>query len=58
MHNVNCIKNDNFAWCKDKRVKRSLFGIGARCCLVYDNKRCPYQEEYPRESKIDVRNDR
>jgi hypothetical protein len=43
---INCVKNNNGAWCKDKRVKRSLFGIGARCCLIYDGYKCPYQEMY------------
>ena len=44
--NINCEYNDRGAWCKDVRVKRSLLGMGARCCLVFDNKDCPYQIEY------------
>ena len=40
---INCISNNKGAWCKDKRVSRSLFGLGARCCLVFEDKSCPYQ---------------
>jgi len=46
--NINCKKNDKGAWCKDKRVKRSLFGLGARCCSVFEGVECPYQEEFSR----------
>lgn len=45
--NVNCKKNVDGPWCKDERVKRSLFGFGARCCPVFNGGRCAYQEEYP-----------
>lgn len=45
---INCRKNDQGVWCKDKRVKRSLCGIGARLCLVAEGKDCPYQDKYPR----------
>jgi len=42
--------NDHGAWCKDKRVKRSLLGIGARCCIVFEKREkvCPFQNEYER----------
>jgi hypothetical protein len=41
---VNCINNDKGAYCKDKKVKRSLFGLGARCCSEYHNiNKCPYK---------------
>jgi len=33
------------AWCTNKNIKRSLFGIGARCCLEFDNKKCELKEE-------------
>lgn len=46
--NVNCKQNEGHAWCKDKRVKRSLFGIGARVCCVSNGDKCPYQDPYPR----------
>ena len=45
---INCKMNDNSAWCKDKRIKRSLFGLGARCCLEFENKTCPYVIRYKR----------
>lgn len=32
---VDCKSNDGGAWCKDGRVKRSLLGFGARCCMEY-----------------------
>ncbi len=41
----NCVYNDNGAWCTNKSVKRSLFGIGARCCIAYgklSTTDCPY----------------
>ena len=46
--NVNCIYTDKGAWCKNKKIKRSLFGFGARCCInyPYDNKECPYRIKY------------
>jgi len=47
--NVNCIYNDDRAWCKNKNVKRSLFGFGARCCIDYPySKGCKFKEPYPR----------
>lgn len=33
--NINCIYNDSGAWCKNVTIKRSLFGLGARCCVLY-----------------------
>ena len=48
---VNCKSNDEGAWCKDKRVKRPLFGLlGARCCKIYGkiHGKCEFQVEYPR----------
>lgn len=32
---VNCKYNDRGAWCTNKNIKRSLFGIGARCCVEF-----------------------
>ena len=45
MKNINCIYNDESAWCTNKNVKRSLFGIGVRCCRAYDGETCEHQEE-------------
>lgn len=46
--NVNCKKNNKGAWCKDKRIKKSLSGIGARCCKIFEGKICEYQDLYPK----------
>jgi hypothetical protein len=46
-----CIHSDNDAWCKNKNIKRSLFGIGARCCVVYtqiNKSNCKYYEAMPK----------
>jgi len=51
MIRINCKYNDSGAWCKHKKVKRSLFGIGARCCTLYPysfDSTCKFQEEFPR----------
>lgn len=47
---VNCIHNDNGAWCTNKNIKRSLFGFGARICTEYPRPcdSCPFQEKYPK----------
>jgi hypothetical protein len=39
-----CKKNTSF-YCSDKRVPRSLFGLGARLCSPDG---CPYYEGSPR----------
>ena len=44
--NVNCRQNDSKAWCKDKRVPRSLFGLGARVCCMHNGTPCPFQDPY------------
>jgi len=44
--NVFCKYNDQGAWCKNKNIKRSLFGIGVRCCVNFpypSNKGCQFQ---------------
>lgn len=46
---INCKFNDNGAWCKHKSIKRSIFGIGARCCVEYTDK--PIECEF-KESKV------
>jgi hypothetical protein len=48
---INCVFNDCGAWCKNKYIKRSLFGIGARCCIEYpplNGKKCDLKKEYSR----------
>ena len=54
---INCIYNDDGGWCKNKKIRRSLFGIGARCCAIYPydgGKECKYQESYkpPRKKNL------
>ena len=46
--NINCKQNDKGVWCKDKRVRRSLCGIGARMCIEFEGKECPYVDRYSR----------
>ncbi len=51
MINVNCIYNEKGAWCTNLNVKRSLFGLGARCCSEYKElscRKCPHSEANPR----------
>jgi len=48
---INCIYNDQGAWCINKNIKRSLFGIGARCCLDYppcSQEKCEFKEKHKR----------
>jgi hypothetical protein len=50
---VNCLYNNNGAWCRNKSVKRSFWGLGARLCSEYPQykngcmvmKKCPYKNE-------------
>jgi hypothetical protein len=48
MIKINCRSNDQGWWCADKRVKRSLLGLGARMCRVANGESCPFQEPVPR----------
>jgi hypothetical protein len=45
---INCIYNDDGAWCKNENIKRSLFGFGARVCLCHNDIECSYKEEIPK----------
>ena len=47
---INCQHNDRGAWCTNKKVRRSLWGIGARCCTEYYTfcNKCEHKKEYPR----------
>lgn len=49
MKSVNCKWNDQGAWCRNRKVKRSMFGIGARCCIEYnEDKSCKFKELFPK----------
>ena len=46
---INCIYNDDFAWCNCKKVKKSLFGIGDRLCIErHDGEKCDYKKGIPK----------
>lgn len=50
---INCKSNDQGSWCKDKRIKKSLWGFGARCCVLFpglNGKTCEYQVKYIKPS--------
>lgn len=54
--NINCIYNDQGAWCKNKAIKKSWWGIGARECIEFQRmlrgygilEECQYREGYPK----------
>ena len=50
--NINCSHNDRGPWCKNIRVKRSLWGLGARMCSVFQGKPCPFQQKLVKPSGI------
>ncbi len=42
---INCKYNDRGAWCTNKKIKRSLFGLGTRLCSEYNfDKICKLKE--------------
>jgi len=45
---VNCIFNDDDAYCNNKNIKKSLWGIGARICKEFGDEECNWKIEYPR----------
>jgi hypothetical protein len=47
MQNPNCIYNNQQAWCKNKNIKRSLWGLGARVCRLVENEPCSFQIQHP-----------
>lgn len=40
---VNCTYNNSGAWCRNKNIYRSLFGLGARICPVHNGGTCSLQ---------------
>lgn len=47
---VNCKYNEKGAWCNNKNIKRSLFGLGARCCIEFHDGVCPVKEKTTRKA--------
>ncbi len=50
---INCKYNDGMAWCKCSKVKRKLWGMGARMCVEFENTgghtvKCQFKEEFPK----------
>lgn len=41
---INCKYNDRLAWCTNKNIKRSLFGLGSRVCIEHCNGKCELKE--------------
>ncbi len=53
MVKINCKYNDGQAWCRCSKVKRKLWGIGARMCVEFENTglrsvKCQFKEEFPK----------
>lgn len=47
---INCTHNDQGAWCTNKKIKKSFFGIGARCCIEfpYSSTKCALKKSSPK----------
>lgn len=45
---INCTYNVESAWCNNKNIKRSLFGIGTRCCKEFNGEVCTFKCEHKR----------
>jgi len=45
---INCIYNEDGAWCTNAKVKASLWGFGARCCVEYppSDRVCEFKEAH------------
>ena len=49
MKNINCIHYVQIGECKNDKIKRSLFGIGARRCIEYiTNEKCNLKISWPK----------
>jgi len=52
MKNINCIWNDG-TLCKNKKIKRSFFGLGKRYCIEYNtHKKCTLKQLCPKPETI------
>jgi len=47
---INCKHSDRDAWCTNKKIKRSLFGFGARCCIEHNSGTCELKEKYKKSA--------
>ena len=45
---VLCRYNKEGAWCTNKNIKRSFFGLGARCCSEFYDENCNLKESRPK----------
>lgn len=45
---INCIHNKNNAWCTNKNIKKSFWGLGARCCVEHQDKICELKQKKQR----------
>lgn len=52
MRNINCTFNKEGVGCKNKHIKRTLFGLGPRICSLYSdrNKKCKYKNTFKIDS--------
>jgi len=41
---INCKYSKDVAYCTNNKIKKSLFGMGARCCVEYHDKVCSIKE--------------
>jgi len=41
---INCKYNSEVLWCTNKNIKRSLFGLGAKCCIEFEGEECRLKE--------------
>ncbi len=42
---INCIYADSDGWCSNKKIKRSLYGLGARVCIENPYGVCEYKKQ-------------
>lgn len=49
---INCIYNNKGAWCTNQKIKKSLFGIGARCCSEHNDIDCDEKVEHTKKENI------
>ncbi len=45
---VNCVYNEQGCRCKNIHIKKSLWGLGTRCCPVFYAESCYLQKEIPK----------